>query len=42
MLDHQDDIDTMIKRVRIAKFILSTTPISSRQVKFIVGFVFLH
>ena len=35
MLDHQDDIDTMIKGVRIAKKILSTPPLSSTHVNFI-------
>lgn len=35
MLDHQDDIDTMIKGVRIAKNILSTPPLSSTHVNFI-------
>lgn len=35
MLDHQDDIDTMIKGVRIAKKILSTPPLSSTHANFI-------
>jgi choline dehydrogenase-like flavoprotein len=33
MLDHQDDIDTMIKGVKIAKKILSTPPLSTTHVK---------
>jgi choline dehydrogenase-like flavoprotein len=35
MLDHQDDIDTMIKGVKIAKKILSTPPLSSTHIKYI-------
>ena len=35
MLDHQDDIDTMIKGVKIAKKILSTPPLSKTHVKYI-------
>jgi choline dehydrogenase-like flavoprotein len=35
MLDHQDDIDAMIKGVRIAKRILSTPPLSNTHVKYI-------
>lgn len=33
MLGHQDDIDTMIKGVKIAKKILSTPPLSSTHIK---------
>ncbi|WP_085297745.1 GMC family oxidoreductase [Cognaticolwellia mytili] len=35
MLAHQDDIDAMIKGVRIAKKILSTPPLSTTHVKYI-------
>jgi choline dehydrogenase-like flavoprotein len=35
MLDHQDDIDAMIKGVKIAKKILSTPPLSTTHVKYI-------
>lgn len=35
MLDHQDDINTMIKAVKIAKNILSTPPLSNAHVKYI-------
>lgn len=35
MLDHQDDIDTMIKGVKIAKKILSTPPLSNTHIKYI-------
>lgn len=35
MLDHQDDIDTMIKAVKIAKNILATPPLSSTHVKYV-------
>lgn len=35
MLDHQDDIDTMIRGVKIVKKILSTPPLSTTHVKFI-------
>ena len=36
LLAHQDDIDTMIKGVKIAKKILSTPPLSSSHVKHIL------
>ncbi|MEH6596981.1 MAG: choline dehydrogenase [Colwellia polaris] len=35
MLDHQDDIDTMIKGVKIARKILSTPPLSSTHINHI-------
>ena len=35
MLDHQDDIDVMIKAVKIAKKILSTPPLSTTHIKHI-------
>lgn len=35
MLDHQDDIDTMIKGVKIARKILSTSPLSLTHIKHI-------
>lgn len=35
MLDHQDDIDIMIKGVKIAKKILSSPPLSSTHIKYI-------
>ncbi|MGB2739395.1 MAG: choline dehydrogenase [Cognaticolwellia sp.] len=35
MLDHQDDIDTMTKAVKIAKNILSAPPLSQTHIKYI-------
>ncbi|MBA6292447.1 choline dehydrogenase [Colwellia sp. MB3u-70] len=35
MLDHQDDIDTMVKGVKIARKILSTSPLSLTHIKHI-------
>jgi choline dehydrogenase len=35
ILDHQDDIDTMVKGVKIARKILSTSPLSLTHIKHI-------